>query len=400
MRCAWLTNNAALIGFTLQSGATRTTGDSFSGGPLESGGGVWCVSTNSLVSNCVLSNNSAIYGGGFSYGTLDNCWVTFNLAVYGGGAYSATLNNCTVVNNFTTTSFSNRGAGTYNGITRNSIVVGNFDNYPFGFTLDNYAAAFGSAQYVYSCTSPTISGTGNLNVDPQFLDWFHLLTTSPCRGAASAAYTSGTDLDGEPWANPPSTGCDEVVLSDYVGPLLVNILVHQTIFVSQTNVLVNRYADFTGTVTGRESRVEWSFGDGPTITNSGIGISHQWTNPGNYPVTFTAYNNDNPAGVSTNLVMQVLPLNVPQLQSAVLLTNGFQFQFTGQMNANYTIQYATNFAPPLTWQTLQTIYNSGGGVIQISDSAWTMPSGSIGCWRSNDALIDANRFAAVTFPHD
>jgi hypothetical protein len=367
VRCAYLAGGAILNGFTLQNGATRATGDSFSGGPLESGGGVWCVSTNGVVSNCLLTNNSAIYGGGISYGTLNNCLVTFNLAVYGGGAYSATLNNCTVVNNYTTTSSSYCGAGTYNGITGNSVVVGNFDNYLFGLNVDNYSDFFGLsflAQYSYSCTSPTKSGTGNINVNPQFLDGFHIASTSPCRGAGSALYASGTDLDGEPWANPPSMGCDEVVVSNLVGPLSVNIQANQT------NLLVNRHAGFWGIITGRAAYVSWSFGDGST-TNSGAGISHQWTNSGDYIVTLTAYNNDNPAGVSTNILFQVLPLNTPQLESAMLLTNGFQFQFAGQWSANYTIQYTTNLTPPVTWQTLQTIYYNTEGVIQINDSAWT-----------------------------
>jgi hypothetical protein len=139
---------------------------------------------------------------------------------------------------------------------------------------------------------------------------------------------------------------------------------------NQTNLLVNRNAGFWGIITGRAAYVSWSFGDGST-TNSGAGISHQWTNSGDYIVTLTAYNNDNPAGVSTNILFQVLPLNTPQLESAMLLTNGFQFQFAGQWSANYTIQYTTNLTPPVTWQTLQTIYYNTEGVIQINDSAWT-----------------------------
>jgi hypothetical protein len=366
VRCAYLADGAILNGFTLKNGATRSS-TGFVGAPAESGGGAWCVSANGIVSDCVLSNNSAIYGGGISSGTLNNSLVTFNLAVYGGGAYFATLNNCTVVNNYTTTSIFYRGAGTYSGVIRNSIVLYNYDNYLFGVTEDNYPVSGPSslAQYSYSCTSPSKSGTGNINVNPQFLDLIHIAAASPCRGAGSALYTSGTDLDNEPWINPPSMGCDEVVLSNLVGPLSVNIQMNPT------NLLVNRYAFFNGIMIGRVSRVEWSFDDEPTITNSGAGISHQWTNSGNYIVTFTAYNNDNPAGVSTNTVIHVQPLNVPQLQSAALLTNGFQFQFVGQTTANYTIQYATNLVPPVTWQTLQTIYYSSGGVIQITDSAAT-----------------------------
>ena len=178
----------------------------------------------------------------------------------------------------------------------------------------------------------------------------------------------GTDLDGEPWANPPSMGCDEVVMSDFVGSLSVGLAGFRP---GQTNVLVNRAAFFRGSISGRASYITWSFGDGPTFTNLDIGSIHQWTNAGNYTVTFTAYNNDNPAGVSTNIIFPVLPLNIPQLQSARLLTNGFQFQFAGQGSANYTIQCATNLMPPVSWQALQTIYNNAADVVQITDPTWT-----------------------------
>jgi len=364
VRCAWLTNGAVLNGFTLQNGATRATGDAYSGGPLESGGGVWCASSNSIVSNCVLSNNSAIYGGGIANGTLNNSLVVNNLATFnGGGAYSATLNNCTVANNFILTPSPNRGAGTYNGFTRNSIVVGNYDDLPAGYNTDNF---YPSYNYFFSCSSPTLGGSGNTNVDALFLDWFHISSVSPCRGAGSALYASGTDLDGEPWANPPSMGCDEVVVSNLVGPLSVSISTY-----GKTNVLVNRYASFWGTTAGRTAYVTWSFGDGPTFTNFGAGGSHQWTNAGNYTVTFTAYNNDNPSGVSTNIVFPVLPLSSPQLQSLMMLTNGFQFQFAGQWSVNYTVQYTTDLTPPTAWQTLQSVIYNTADIIQVTDPAWT-----------------------------
>ena len=374
IRCAWLADGAVLNGFALQHGATRAF-SGFLGAAAESGGGVWCASTNGIVANCLLTNNSTIYGGGISYGTLNNSLVIYNQATYyGGGAYYSTLNNCTVVNNFTTTSFSNRGAGTYDGITRNSIVLGNYDNYPFfAFNEDNYGAlrSSGSAQYTYSCTSPTISGVGNINgssFNPQFLDWFHIATTSPCRGAGSVLYSNGSDFDGESWGIPPSMGCDEVISSNLVGPLSVNI---QAV---QTNFLVNRLGFFNGFIAGRATRVEWSFGDGPTITNLGASSAHQWTNSGDYFVTFTAYNMDNPGGIFTNTAIHILPLTATQLQAMTLLTNGFKFEFTGQLNANYTIQYTTNLAPPVNWKTLQSVFNSNGGVYQITDV--TVPNGS------------------------
>ncbi|MEI9961679.1 MAG: PKD domain-containing protein [Limisphaerales bacterium] len=368
VRCAYLTDGAILNGFTLQNGATRSS-TGFPTAPAESGGGVWCVSTNGIVSNCVLSNNSAIYGGGTYRGTLNNSLVVGNWATYGGGAHSATLNNCTVTGNITPYStFNNTAGGTHSCSVRNSIVLYNLVTAIGGSGVLFAGKNYYSDSYSYSCTYPLIAGAGNIDAtsnDPQFLDLFHVSATSPCVGTGNILYASGTDLDGEAWTNPPSMGCDEIIVSNLTGPLSVNLLAYQT------NLLVNRLGSFLGVISGRVSRVEWSFGDGPTITNLGTTASHTWTNLGDYTVTFTAYNNDNFAGVSTNTVVHVLLPNVPQLQSPVLLTNGFQFQFAGQLSANYTIQYTTNLTAPATWQTLQTINFSSGGVIQINDSAWT-----------------------------
>jgi len=378
VRCAYLTNGAALNGFTLENGATSSGG--LGGDISDSGGGAFCASTNAVVSNCVLTNNSSVFGGGICNGMLNNSLVIGNLAPYGGGAYGATLNNCTVVNNYCVTPFVDaagyRAGGTYDCVVQNSIVVNNFDGWPYSLGIDNYYYDPGylSAKYSYSCTYPLPSGTGNINgnsASPQFLDLFHIATTSPCRGASSALYASGTDLDGEAWANPPSMGCDEVVVSNLVGPLSV------TLIASQTNLLVSapdifsappHAGRFQGIITGHAGSDGWSFGDGVTITNAGTSPSHWWTNTGDYTVTFTAYNYDNPGGVSNSAVVHVVAPDVPQLQSPVLLTNGFEFQFAGQSNADYTIQYTTNLAPPVTWQTLQTIYYNFYNVVQVNDS--------------------------------
>ena len=73
VRCAWLTNYASLVGFTLKWGATRTSGDTSA---LESGGGVWCASSNAILRNCVIISNTAYaFGNGAYDGTLDNCLI-------------------------------------------------------------------------------------------------------------------------------------------------------------------------------------------------------------------------------------------------------------------------------------------------------------------------------------
>src|SRR5512137_1365755 len=74
VRCVYLTNAAVLAGFTLTNGATQTSGDY---NKNRSGGGVWCESSSAVVSNCVLTGNSASFsGGGASSGTLNKCTLT------------------------------------------------------------------------------------------------------------------------------------------------------------------------------------------------------------------------------------------------------------------------------------------------------------------------------------
>ncbi|MFH0909887.1 MAG: choice-of-anchor D domain-containing protein, partial [bacterium] len=97
VRCVYMTNGASLIGFTLTNGATREEGYY----PDGHGGGVWCESPDAVLSNCIITGNSAYsYGGGVSYGTLNNCTLSGNSGgTYGGGVSYGTLNNCTLSGN-------------------------------------------------------------------------------------------------------------------------------------------------------------------------------------------------------------------------------------------------------------------------------------------------------------
>ena len=94
VRCAWLTNNATLTGFTSQMGSTSI------GNP---GGGVLCASSNALVNNCVIiSNTAAELASGCYQGTYNNCLISSNNGYMGAtasAAFNAYLNNCTVVSN-------------------------------------------------------------------------------------------------------------------------------------------------------------------------------------------------------------------------------------------------------------------------------------------------------------
>jgi hypothetical protein len=99
MRCAYVGTNAVLSGFTLTGGKAALGGNVTND---ESGGGAWCEASG-IVSNCVLSGNTVVYGygyGGGDYGgTVVGGVVSNNSASYGGGVYQAVVTNCLIISN-------------------------------------------------------------------------------------------------------------------------------------------------------------------------------------------------------------------------------------------------------------------------------------------------------------
>jgi hypothetical protein len=362
----------------VQSGATRTNGDLFA---LQSGGGVWANSTNAAAVNCLIISNAASFGGGGCYAALcQNCQVLTNWSsIYGGGAYRAALVNCLVGGN----SAPQGGGGAYDGTLVNCTVVGNvspfgggiravsscvlencivYNNFIFHIAPGYLANWTGPASFSYCCTTPLPGGAGNITADPQLLDGVHIATISPCRGAGSALCSSGTDIDGEAWANPPSMGCDEVWEADLIGPLLVRVAG------PSPSPVARGFSFMDGTVTGRASRVAWSFGDGSVLTNeSHVSVGHTWTNAGDYTLTFTAYNTDNPGGVSTNLLVHVVPLVIPVLSTSGFSQTNFTVSFASQASVTYILEQTTNLAPPAVWQGVTSGYGTGG-LLQLTDS--------------------------------
>ena len=108
MRCVYLTNGAALTGFTLMNGSTA-----------GNGGGLLCSSSGAFVSDCSIINNTSYAGngggGGAWGGSLSNSVITGNScpSANGGGANNCTLNSCIISNNSAPTLYG-RGGGTFN----------------------------------------------------------------------------------------------------------------------------------------------------------------------------------------------------------------------------------------------------------------------------------------------
>lgn len=219
LRCIYLSNNSAqLIGFTLTNGAVRISDDQ--------GGAVKCLS-NSVVSNCVITGNSAVIGGGAYSGRLINCVLTGNQAINGsvgsgGGANSSVLINCLVKENWasyvggglsscwvTNCTITGNHSGAYGGGVHAGIMVNSilYNNTAFDFTNSHSEDNWLGGTFLYSCMTPMptlpYNGFGNITNAPLFVDAasgnYHLQPGSPCINAGSNGLAAGTvDLDGNP----------------------------------------------------------------------------------------------------------------------------------------------------------------------------------------------------------
>jgi hypothetical protein len=303
---------------------TTAPGSNTAGGPpLPLGGGAFACVLNS----CTISNNSSFLGGGVLGGVLNNCVVVNNCASnstlggagggvagdvwsgapavannclfmanfaasVGGAAAGCTLNNCTVLDNTASTN----GGGVYSGTMNNCIVY--YNSAPEGanwFRAENELLPISLNS---SCTTPMpTNGINNFTNEPLLATPTQLGAGSPCIGAGSAAYVSGVDFNGNPWAAPPSVGCAEYNAAA-AGPLSVAIRLFSF------GVPANFTQQFIPVISGSITNGEWLLDDGTIVTNTPF-IVRSWPAFGDYPVVFRGYNNSFPDGVSSTVTVHV-----------------------------------------------------------------------------------------------
>ncbi len=331
-----LTNNLAYEGAGAYLCTLRNC--TLTGNSAYSGGG---GTSQSSLYNCVLSGNSLRHdgsGGGANGSTLYNCTLTGNSAAWGGGANGSTLYNCTLTGNLAAW-----GGGAHSSTLYNSIVYFNEAQYGPNY----YGDEWGPIVLAYCCTTPLpTNGVGNIALDPQLASASHLSADSPCRGAGSAPYASGTDIDGEPWGNPPSIGCDEFHPEGLTGPLAVGLSANYT------NVTLGYPVSLTALIEGRLTHSVWAFGDGTTATNEPC-IVHTWTQPGDYLVALCAFNESHLPGVCASITIHVLA-----------------------EHAVYVSSTSTNPQPPyISWATAATTIQDAVAVPQLGYSLIIVSNG-------------------------
>lgn len=245
-----LNNSAIIDGFTIKDGySILQTGYGYGGGmytyssptimnckftnnTAKFGGGLYCQQGSAIVTNCNFTYNRVSGGGGgmFNYGTgatptIINCNFSNNIADYGGGMGSQncnpTITNC---NFYYNTAITNCG-GFYNqnadAIVTNCNAVYNTAGTQLGVGVYNTNFAYpvitncivwgnssgtqitGTGTVTYCIVQGGYTGTGNLAVNPLFVDTANgNFSLTPCSPAINVGLdsvnNSSTDLAGNP----------------------------------------------------------------------------------------------------------------------------------------------------------------------------------------------------------
>jgi len=365
IRCVYLANGAVLAGFTLTKGATQFYNyDEY--GRSDSGGGVWCESSNSFVSDCVLAGNSAGWQGGGAYNaTLNHCVLSGNSAGWGGGgAFRGTLYNCTLTGNSAagdgggaygrafsactlnhcvlTGNSAEHGGGAAGWITLNGCTItGNsagsegggvacgYYNDIVPIRLTNCIVYFNTApsgpDYYYAtlnycCTTPMpTNGVGNITNAPLFVDYaggnLRLQSNSPCINAGNNSSLTYYDYNTDSWVtnlfdldgNPRIvSGTVDIGAYEFQGPGSVVSyawLQHYGLPTDGSADAIDADAD------GHTTWQEWRCGTCPTNSLSVLRLLSASPNGTNVTVTWQSV-----AGVSyflersTNLASPFIPL--------------------------------------------------------------------------------------------
>ncbi|MDF1697022.1 MAG: discoidin domain-containing protein [Saprospiraceae bacterium] len=260
-------SNEDLDSTFVMDGFTIAFGNANGSGFYQYGGGIFNNFSSPIIRNCIFDQNQAVIGGAVysknSYSTFDNCIFSLNVASYRGAGFynlssSLNLNRCVFkFNNITTIFDANSsvkltnslfyknegsfscylGVGNSNVEIINCTLTENIGNRAIqrgaSATITNSilrnpgTEIVGSSNVSYSNIEGGYPGTGNLDVEPNFVDAsnddYHILGCSLMKDAGTAvgAPAQDYDLDPRPLGNGIDIGYDETTLIP--GPTLVYV---------------------------------------------------------------------------------------------------------------------------------------------------------------------------------
>ena len=209
VRCVYMTNNAVLDGFTISGGSTRSTAGGAGTASYYtqlSGGGVYCESTNCILTNCFLTGNACV-------STLDSQG--------GGGIYGGTLNNCTLTNN-TVPNYSNRGGAACYSVLNHCLVISNsasmgggaaYSTLNYSDVIGNITPSFESTVYgggTYFCVANNCLIAGNYSAG---------LGGGDCHGILTDCILSNNAVGGTGQPGGNGGGCYQFLNGNFAGSL-------------------------------------------------------------------------------------------------------------------------------------------------------------------------------------
>lgn len=360
MRCLWMTNGTAVVGFTLSNGYTRVTSNA---APDACGGAVWCASASCVVSQCVIEGNAAhADGGGVLGGTLAECTVRLNRAQRGGGVASNTAANCLFAKNLAT----GEGGGTFASLLTHCSVLANRATTAGGIwgggatnsivyfnTCSARAENYAAASLAWSCAQPLPAGPSNIDRDPGLWGIANprLMPSSSCIDAGSNVRSTGAfDLEGGRRLDGLAVdmGCDEFGASSQEGWLTASILA------PWAELAADYEMSFMADTAGPAMFIGWDFGDGAT-TSGAVSVRHAFAAPGSYEVRMVSSN-------LTGIASSVMTVRVERAERFVSPFGDDLAPGTNWASARATLQGGVDacvLPGTLVWVT-NGVYATGG----------------------------------------
>jgi PKD repeat protein len=425
-----LLQDSVLNGFTVINGHS---------GPSTEGGGVWCADSSPLVENCVLSSNTAQFGGGIRGGTIQNsrivnnramiygggaceanvrdcrlegnsvdefgggqaygsaarCWFSDNRAQNGGGVYAASVTNCVLIGNTATSS----GGGAYGAWEMrmdNCTLTGNTAHQGGGMAyvnMHNSVIYHNTALYNPNWVSSVLGGSlnacctvpppsyelGNITNDPQIVSLSdpHLLPTSPCIDAGSNEVWSllDIDIDGESRLNGDRV---DIGADEFWGGGVTDAL-YAAISLPMGDTMAPGYSILIqADITGRCEQTLWTLPDGLSLTNVAL-FFRTFTNAGLYEIRLQASNR-------MSVVSAVATVRVQDVQYHVATNGNDMADGLSWSTAKQTIQAAVDACRIL------------GGRICVSNGVYDAGSVRISGWLSRVAVTNPIHVSSLNGP--